>query len=175
MLCGAAWIVGAYGLTMFLPVRSSLYACFPAVGACLIAADFAARRWDAAPLAARRRTAVAGIVAVLGMTPAYVQRNEATLANARFSTRVLRQLDSATRDVPAGAVVVVLDDRSRKPNVETAFNTGLSDAFELTSGRRLSFWVEPELQHARIAGLRRPCPGCAAASIDVRRSGEGVQ
>jgi hypothetical protein len=28
VVCGAAWLVGGYGLTVFLPVRSSLYACF---------------------------------------------------------------------------------------------------------------------------------------------------
>jgi hypothetical protein len=168
LLCGAAWIACGYGLTVFLPVRSSLYACFPSVGACLIAADVAARCWvDAAP-AARRRTAIAGIAASIGMTPVYLQRNHATLANAQFSTRVLRELDGATRGVPAGAIVVVLDDRAHRPNVETAFNVGLNDAFELVAGRRLIFWVEPELQHARLAGLSRPCPGCAAATVDVR-------
>src|SRR5262249_24466619 len=41
VICGAAWIAGGYGLTMFLPVRSSLYACFPSARACLIAADIA--------------------------------------------------------------------------------------------------------------------------------------
>jgi hypothetical protein len=168
LLCGAAWIVGGYGLTMFLPVRSSLYACFPAAGACLIAAHIASRAWAAAAPAARRRTVVAGIAATIGMAPVYVVRNEATLANARFSTRVLRSLDASTRGVAPQGVVVVLDDRTRKPNVETAFNTALADAFELVCGRRLTFWVEPELQHARIAGMSPPCAGCAAAVVDVR-------
>jgi len=168
VLCGAAWIVGAYGLTVFLPVRSSLYACFPSVGACLIAADIAARCWEAAAPASQRRAAIAGIVATVGMAPVYVVRNQATLANARFSTRVLKSLDASTRGVAPEGVVVVLDDRSRKPNVETAFNTALADAFELVCGRRLTFWVEPELQHARIAGMSPPCPGCVAATVDVR-------
>ena len=47
-------------------------------------------------------------------------------------------------------------------------NLALGDAFELTSGRRLTFWVEPELQHAKLAGLTPPCAGCIAARIDVR-------
>jgi uncharacterized protein with von Willebrand factor type A (vWA) domain len=111
---------------------------------------------------------IASIVVTLGMTPVYVQRNRSTLANARFSSRVLHDLASATRDVPPGAVVVVLDDRTRRPNVETAFNMALDDAFELTSGRRLAFWVEPELQHAKLAGRTRPCPTCAVMRIDLR-------
>jgi len=168
LICGAAWIAGGYGLTMFLPVRSSLYACYPSAGACLIAADIAARCWQAAPAAAHRRAVIAGLVATLAMTPVYVARNRSTLANARFSSRVLRDLASATRDVAPGGVVVVLDDRTRRPNVETAFNMALDDAFELTAGRRLTFWVEPELQHARLAGRTPPCPACAAVRVDLR-------
>lgn len=169
IVCGLAWIAGGYGLTVFLPVRSSLYACDPSAGACLIAADVAARCWIAAERAAQRRAAIAGIVATLAISPVYVLRNRTTLANARYSTTVLQTLEATTRQVPDGSVVVVVDDRTRKPNVETAFNMGLADAFELTSGRRLTFWVEPELQHATLAGLRRPCTGCEAARIDVRR------
>jgi hypothetical protein len=168
-ICGAAWIVGGYGLTMFLPVRSSLYACYPSAGACLIAADFVRRCWEASVPRARLRAVAAGVLVTLGMTPVYLIRNRATLANARFSTRVLRDLDSATRGIPDGGVVVVLDDRTRRPNVETAFNMALADAFQLTAGRRLTFWVEPELQYAKLAGLARPCPTCAAARVDLRR------
>lgn len=168
-LCGMAWIVGGYGLTMFLPVRSSLYACFPSVGACLVAAEFATRCWRAASPAAWLRATIAAIVATLAMTPVYELRNRTTLANARFSTTVLRQLEAATLTVPDGSVVVIVDDRTRKPNVETAFNVALADAFELTAGRRLTFWVEPELQYARLAGLTAPCDACVAARVDVRR------
>ena len=168
LICGAAWIVGGYGLTMFLPVRSSLYACYPSAGACLLAADIITRSWNAAAPAAHSRAVAAGLAATLCMTPVYVVRNRATLANARFSTRVLRDLASETTGLPPGAVVIVVDDRTRRPNVETAFNMALDDAFELTSGRRLTFWVEPELQHARLAGRTPPCATCAAMRIDVR-------
>jgi hypothetical protein len=153
---------------MFLPVRSSLYACYPSAGACLIAADVVTRCWNAAAVPGRQRAVIAAIVATLGMTPVYVVRNRSTLANARFSSRVLRDLASRTHAVPPGGVVIVFDDRTRRPNVETAFNMALDDAFELTSGRRLEFWVEPELQHAKLAGRTRPCPACAAMRIDLR-------
>jgi hypothetical protein len=169
LVCGVAWIVGGYGLTMFLPVRSSLYACYPSAGACLIAADIAARCWNAAAPLARQRAVIAGIAAAIGMAPVYVIRNRSTLANARFSSRVLHDLASATRGIPSGAVVVVLDDRTHRPNVETAFNMALDDAFELTSGRRLTFWVEPELHNARLAGRTQPCASCEALTVDVRR------
>jgi hypothetical protein len=167
-ICGAAWIAGGYGLTVFLPVRSSLYACFPSVGAALIAADIAARRWCAATPGSRQAVAVAGIVVAIGLTPVYILRNRTTLANARFSSSVLRELASATAAVPDGATVIVIEDRGRKPNVETAFNLALSDAFELASGRRLRFWVEPALQQAKLAGLVPPCATCAQLRITIR-------
>ena len=168
LICGAAWIVGGYGLTVFLPVRSSLYACFPSVGACLIAGDLAARRWRVATPASRQRVAVAGMVAAVGLTPIYVLRNRASLANARFSSAVLRDLNAATAAIPEGETVVVLDDRTRRPNIETAFNVALDEAFELASGRRMNFWVEPALQHAALAGLVRPCPTCARLTVTVK-------
>jgi hypothetical protein len=168
LLCGGAWIVGGYGLTVFLPVRSSLYACFPSVGACLIAADLAARRWAVATPASRRLVAVTGIVVAIGLTPVYVIRNRASIANARFSSAVLRDLNTATAALPEGDTVVVLDDRTRRPNVETAFNVALNEAFQLASGRRLNFWVEPALQQAALAGLVRPCPACARMTVTIR-------
>jgi len=167
-LYGLSWIIGGYALTVFLPVRSSLYACFPSAGACLIAADIAGRCWEAAELRARHRAAIAGIIVTLAMVPVYVLRNRTTIANARFSTAALRELQAATPGVPDGSIVVVVDDRTRRPNVETAFNMALADAFELTSGRRLRFWVEPELRQAKLAGLVPPCAGCVAARIDLR-------
>lgn len=169
LVCGAAWIVGGYGLTVFVPVRSSLYACFPSVGACLIAADVAEHSWRASTATARTRAAIAGVIAALAMAPVYVQRNRATIANARFSSHALARLAARTRDLRAGSTVIVIDDRKRHPNLETSFNTTLDDAFEVESGKRLVFWIEPELQTARRAGVRPPCEACAAAEIDLRR------
>ena len=168
LICGAAWIVGGYGLTVFLPVRSSLYACFPSIGACLVAADLVARRWLVATPASRQAVAVVGLVVAIGLTPIYVLRNRTSLANARFSSAVLRDLDAATAAIPDGETVVVLDDRTRRPNIETAFNVALDEAFELASGRRMNFWVEPALQHAALAGLVRPCPTCARLTVTVK-------
>jgi hypothetical protein len=166
--CGAAWIVGGYGLTVFLPVRSSLYACYPSVGACLIAADIAARRWEAAAPRMRQVAAAAAIAITIALIPVYVLRNRTLVANARFSSWVLRELASATTAIPDGQTVVVIDNRSRRPNVETAFNVALNDAFELASGRRVTFWVEPPLQNAALAGLQPPCPSCVVKTIDLR-------
>jgi len=164
-LCGAAWIIGGYAITVFVPVRSSLYACFPSVGACLVAADIAARRWQAAAPRARRAAACAALAVAIALVPVYVLRNRMSIANARFSSAVLDELAAATAYLPDGATVVVMDDRSHRPNVESAFNASLNDAFELTSGRRLDFRVEPP---PHDSPARPPCAGCASLTLHVR-------
>lgn len=165
VLCGAAWIAGGYAITVLVPVRSSLYACFPSVGACLIAADIAARRWESAATRPRQIGAVAAVVVSLALIPVYVLRNRATVANARFSSAVLDDLAAATGGLPDGASVIVLDDRSHRPNVDSAFNGAINDAFALTSGRRLDFRVEPPPLHSPSAP---PCAGCARLTVHVR-------
>ena len=62
----------------------------------------------------------------------------------------------------------MIDDRTRRPNVETAFNVALNEAFTLASGRRLTFWVEPPLQNAALAGLVRPYQACAQLTVTIR-------
>jgi len=175
LICGGVWIAGAYALTVLLPVRSSLYACFPCAGSCLVAAEVASRCWTASTQAGRRRAAVAAVVLSLGMSPVLVLRNRNTVANARFSTAALHAIELAAAGAPAEATVVVLDDRARKPNVETAFNTQLPGAFELITGQRRTFWVEPELKYARALGFAPPCPACPAVSVDLRGLGQGIK
>jgi hypothetical protein len=130
-----------------------------------IAADIAARRWQAAAPRARQAAACAALTIAIALIPVYVLRNRMSIANARFSTSVLDELTAATARLPDGATVVVLDDRSHRPNVESAFSASLNDAFELTAGRRLDFRVEPP---PRSSPAPRPCAGCASLTVRVR-------
>jgi hypothetical protein len=54
-----------------------------------------------------------------------------------------------------------------RPSV-IARNIALDEAFELASGRRLHFWIEPPLQNAALAGLVPPCPTCAQLMVTIR-------
>jgi hypothetical protein len=164
LACCALWVIAGYGLTVFLPVRSSLYATFPSAGGCLFATHLVWRRWTAATPATRRLAAVTGIVAAVAMTPIYRMRNATTIDNARFSSTILSELDRATAGVPDGETVVVFDERRRRPNIETAFNTALEDGFELLTRRRLNFRVEPPVHG--IADT--PCASCAGRTLAVR-------
>ena len=179
ILAVALWLLNPHGMNtaiLWMSGRTSLMLTLGSLGAVRLvlrgrpfaALAPAARRWAVSTPASRRAVAVAGIIAAIGMTPVYLTRNRASLANARFSSSVLRDLNAATAALPDGDTVVVIDDRTRRPNIETAFNVALNDAFRLASGRRLNFWVEPALQHAQLAGFVRPCPSCAQLTVTIR-------
>jgi hypothetical protein len=66
--------LGGYALTMFLPVRSDLYACFPSVGPSLAAAAVCGRLWDRAPPDRQRRALVAALIVVMIAGPVHYAR-----------------------------------------------------------------------------------------------------
>jgi hypothetical protein len=160
-ICGAVWFVGGYALTVFAPSRSELYACFPSVGACLVAAALCTEAWRAADAARRGRALVVALLLPILLSPLYYSRTRRLVEQADLSARVLADLGDLTRGLPDDAAVVIEDDR-RDPrvNLEAAFGTLLDDSFFLSSGRRLHFWIDPPVHDAAIAGLAPPCAGC---------------
>jgi hypothetical protein len=155
-------------LTLFLPVASSLYACFPSIGASIIAAEICCALWRRAQAHARLRAAAMGTMIVVALVPVYRARNHRWTDLADFSTSILAQLESATARLPDNAPVVMLDDRTKRVNLESAFGTLLNEAYLLKTGRSLAFWIEPPLTNAPLAGLQPPCSTCVAATIQLR-------
>jgi len=133
ILKGCLWLTLGFALTIMLPVRSSLYVCFPSIGTALIGAAIASAEWRAIP---RQRQAIAiALVIPLLLLPAYRARNTRLKNEALLSARVLRQLvDVASR----GQVdrVVVYDHASERPSLADAFADTLPIAFELVLGRQ---------------------------------------
>jgi hypothetical protein len=166
---GAVWILGGYALTVFLPVRSSLYACFPSVGGCLIAATICQQWWTAANDRARVRALVAAIVLTVIAAPIHAARTHRLVSQADVSQRVWTELLSLTRDLPDGSTVVIQDDMSRRANIHSAFGSMLDIAYELKTSRRIHFWLEP---HLDLPG-EPPCKTCVARTL-LLRDGELV-
>jgi hypothetical protein len=164
VLCAALWLAGGYGITVFLPVRSSLYAVVPSIGACLAAAVVLSAAWQPADAPHRFRTLCAAILLPVCLMPAYLART-ASVPLADFSTQVLRDIRDQTHEIPDEATVVVMDDRRTKINVATAFGTLLNDAVLLTTGRRLNMWVEPQTPDTE--GVKPPCESCVALRLRV--------
>jgi hypothetical protein len=159
VLCAAIWLAGGFGITVFLPVRSSLYAIVPSIGACIAAAVVLSASWQSADPPHRFRALCAAILLPVCLMPVYLART-ASVPLADFSTQVLRDIRDGTRDVPDEATVVVSDDRSTKINLASAFGTLLNEAVLLTTGRRLTMWIEPPPPGTE--GVTPPCEACVA-------------
>jgi len=167
LVCGAIWLVGGFGATIFLPVRSDLYACFPSVAVCLVAAAMCGRLWEASTDARRARSLVGALMLVGLMTPVYLARTERWSSLAEFGDATLSDLTRLAAPLPAGATVVIEDDLSTRVNLSTAFGTLLGDAYVLAAGRNLNFWVEPAMGGADLAGMKAPCDTCVDLKLKV--------
>jgi hypothetical protein len=167
LLCGAIWVVGGLGITLFMPVRSDLYAVLPSVGACLMAAVLCARLWEFSTPVRRTRGLVVMLALLLVLTPVYLNRTRRWVSLAEFGAATLADLAAATSSLPPGATVVIEDDRTQRANMSASFGTLLDAAYLLTTGRSLTLWVEPPDNDAAAAGLKPPCATCVALRLKV--------
>ena len=163
----AVWIVGGFALTVFLPVRSSLYACFPSVGGCLIAAALCQRCWIASSEPARQRALIAAIALTLVAAPVHYLRTNRLVRQANVSQVAWNDVVSLTQDLPDDATVVIQDDMSLRANMHSAFGSMLDIAYELKAGRRLHVWLEPQLD---LPG-QPPCQTCVARRLMFKDGG----
>jgi hypothetical protein len=167
VLLGAIWTVAAFGLTMFLPVRSSLYACLPSVGAAIGAAAIATVVWRAASAARQRAMACAAILLPVMLLPVYWQRNVRWTELGDVSTLMMREVASLAPTAPRGWELIVVDDRTTRSNVASALGWALPAAAELTTGKRPKVWIVPPPPDA-AATEQATTPASADAVIAMR-------
>ncbi len=165
---GGLWVAGGFALTLFIPTRSDLYACFPAVGVCLGVAAISGRCWEQAPFARQRRALVCLLVALVALSPVYYLRTERRTKLTQFAAATLNDLVALTAPLPANAIVVIDDDvaarRTDQPNLEDAFGGLLNDAYALMTGRRLQFRIEPAPPDSAPPPA---CDGCVVLRLKV--------
>jgi hypothetical protein len=130
---GALWFAFGYAITVAVPVRSSLYAVFPSIGACIAAAAVVAALLRQQPSRAFRTLAVASVIPLL-LVPVYRARNVRLVAPADLSATVLRDVERAATPFPAGVRLVLIDDPSTRFTLDAAFGGLLPDALALTLG-----------------------------------------
>lgn len=130
---GVLWFAAMYAVTVFLPVRSSLYAVAPSIGSALVAGAFAAR---ARRIASRRFAAASAalllIVAVL--VPVYRSRNHGLVEPADLSTQALEALRQSRLATPDVREIVLLDDERAPVTLDAAFGALLPQAVHLFLG-----------------------------------------
>jgi hypothetical protein len=152
---GAAWFVCFYAMTMFLPVRSSLYALTPSVGAALALAAVA----SGVQRIAQKRFEVccAALIAVIFfLIPIYRQRNERWVVPADLSTSVIRTLRMTTAGYSGGQIVAV-DDPSARFGLDSSFGAAFSDAVHLMVGSNWEAQIVPTTNRLTVTpGNRAP-------------------
>lgn len=155
---GLILALGGFGVTFFLPVRSSLYVCLPAAGTALAIAAVAGALWRNVGQAGQRRLLVAGLLLPILLVPVYRGRARRWVAPADVSRAVLAEL--AQNPAPAGVVTVIHDATGTRASVAGAFGTLAQDAVALATGARATrVWVEPPPPLWQSAGLQPPQPG----------------
>jgi hypothetical protein len=150
---GALWFAFGYAITVSVPVRSSLYAVFPSIGACIAAAAVVTALIRQQPSRALRALAIASVIPLL-LVPVYRARNVRLVAPADLSATVLRDVQRAAAPFPAGVHLVLIDDPDARFNLDTAFGGLLPDAVALTLGDRFDGEIVAagDVSNARLDG-----------------------
>jgi hypothetical protein len=139
----ALWFVLGFGLTVFLPVRSSLYVLFPSVGAVLAAAIVVERSCDG--VSSRRMQALAALAFVLPLTfvPIYWARNDRWSELGDISRQVVAAFRELAVAAPPRWEVVMIDSAADRSNIAAALGWAVPDVVELTTGKRPRVWITP--------------------------------
>jgi hypothetical protein len=132
-MLGVLWFAAGYGLTMFLPLRSSLYALMPSIGCALLAGTAAARALRARPVAFARTCAVLVGLAIV-LNPVYRTRNVRWSAAADLSSELRARMETIAARYPDGGTVLLEDDVSRRINFSATFDTQFPKAATLFMG-----------------------------------------
>ena len=165
---GAMWMIGGYGLTVLLPVRSSLYAVGPGAGSALAGAALLAAIWGSVTPRVRRRMVGAAVLATVLAVPVHWSRNDRWVQWARLSTHVLDEIAPVAAGLPPDRVVWLDDDRSVRTNLDAAFGTLIEEAVRVRTGVTRRVWIEPPVIDWRTAGLVPPDAKDIAARFALR-------
>lgn len=137
------WLVGGFALMIFLPVRSSLYALFPSVGAAVAASTLTAAWWSQLAAAKKRLLISAALIIPLAFFPVYRSRGGRWVVAARLSSSVTTQLVQHVAAHPEARAIVLQDDRSTRANLANAFGPAASDVATLFFERPVTLRIEP--------------------------------
>jgi hypothetical protein len=134
------WWLGMFAITIWLPVRSSLYAVCPSAAAAIVSALLIDRMRSAAT---RPPLPLAPALAVLlaGSIPIYQIRDDLRVEAARVSQRTLGEIERDLPTLPRTGVVVLHDDPDGSVFRE-AFGDLASEAMRTRFGRDWDVRIE---------------------------------
>ena len=148
------WWLGMFAITIWLPVRSSLYAVCPSVAAATASALLIEKMRAAAT---RRPVPLEPVLAVLliASIPIYQIRDDLRVEAARVSERTLREIERDLPRLPRAGVVVLHEDPDAHVFRE-AFGDLATEALRTRFGRE---W------DARIEDASPPSLGAAGSGV----------
>jgi hypothetical protein len=161
ILQGALWAALALAVTVWLPVRSSLYAVWPSVGAALAAAALASALWPQTSKRRQRSMVIAALVLPFLLWPVYRSRNVRWVELADLSRDTLLVIGGEAARIPDGSLVVLRDDRSTRANFNNVFGTLYPEAAALAFDSRFELWIDPP--PVELEGVEPPARPVTAA------------
>jgi hypothetical protein len=167
----AIWFIGGYALTIFLPVRSSLYACLPTAGIAMLAAA------TVAPLLAMSRRAWFAAALPIVLLPVYWSRNERWVELADLGADAFAMVRNVVHDTPDVQQLVFEDDRDTRRSLVNTYGVLLPPAVTLAAGRTIPVWLDPPPDDWQGSQLTRPptAPNAGVgATADAGTSGSAA-
>jgi hypothetical protein len=168
-LLALIWLIGGYALTVFLPVRSSLYACLPSAGIAIFSASLIVTLWESQAAPASRRRLLAAIVVPVLLLPVYWSRNERWVELADLGGDTFAMVRRIVRDTPEVRQLVFEDDRGTRRSLLNTYGALLPPAVTLATGRAIPVWLEPPPDDWRGSELVNPSDAKSVEPIAVIR------
>ena len=138
---GSVWLILGFAATIWLPVRSSLYAVFPSAGFALAAGSLVTATVRNVEPRYAWRVAIAGLVLPFLLLPIYWQRNVRWTELRTLSSATIRAIQADA--LPRETLVLLEDDLSHRANFRHVFGPLLHEAAALHFDNRLMLWIEP--------------------------------
>jgi hypothetical protein len=138
---GAIWLVCGFAVTIWLPVRSSLYVVFPSIGVALATGAIVAAAARRTSAQRSGRLAAAAIVLAFLLVPVYWNRNVRWTELRDLSNETIRTIQA--EHLAPDTLVVLEDDLSTRANFRHVFGALLPEAAALIFRNELQLWIEP--------------------------------
>lgn len=161
-----AWFAGGFAITIWLPVRSSLYAVFPSVGIALLTGAVLGAMTERASPVRQSRAAIGALALPFLLLPIYWSRNDRWVELAELTTKTARVIESQGSTIQAGSVIELHDDRSTRANFASAFAGLVDEASSVLFDGRFRLWIAPAA--AETQGTAAVPPGPVGAVFELR-------
>jgi hypothetical protein len=151
LLIAGLWFAAGLAITIRIPVRSSLYALFPSIGAALACGVLVDAVRSHEPSARRDIAVLVVCASILLLVPAYRARNARWVKAALVSEQTLRVIVEHLPALPEKGTLVLEDEPVRFANFQDAFGEAATEAMRLFTGRPLSARIVRHGDSAREA------------------------